>query len=80
MEMVHIAVPVIERADDGYLFRVRRPHRERGSLLSLTRHGVRAKFVIQLKVGSLIKEVHIMISQSADGRRTGFLRDPLLAH
>lgn len=80
MEEVGAAVPVIERADDGYLFRIRRPYREVCAFLSLTNHGMRAKFVVQLNLCPLIEEKDIIISQSTDGRVTRMLRSALLAH
>ncbi len=75
-----LAVPVIERADDGDLLRVWRPYREVGALLSVMHQRMRTQFVVQLKLCPLIEEKDIIISQSPGGRVTRMLRTVLMAH
>lgn len=65
-ERMPIGVPVVERTEYGYTLRFRCPDGEIGPLNAVHRNKVRAKLVVEVKMGTLIEEIEIIQREKAE--------------
>src|SRR5690348_1400633 len=66
LQGMRATIPIIEISDHRYSARIRRPHTERSSAITVKRRQMRAQLVVSAIVSALIEKIEIVRRKKAD--------------